>query len=110
LSNEEMKMLEQELEAIMILNKGGVLDDASARQLRADVSPKYLLRHPSFLGGQYRLAGEIVEWGGEPHADMEPMNPAAEERLTAWREELPPAMHGPGDFPWRTTIGGRPGG
>jgi hypothetical protein len=82
----------------------------SARQMRADVSPKYLLRHPSYLGGQYLPAGEIVDWGGEPHANMEPINPAAEERLTAWREALPPAMHGPGDFPWRTTIGGRAGG
>jgi hypothetical protein len=87
--------LEQELGgAITSLNKAGVLDDESARQMRADVSPKYLLRHPSWLGGQYLPAGEIVEWSGEPHADMEPMNPAAEERMAIWRRSRPLAWHG----------------
>jgi hypothetical protein len=53
------------------------------------VKPKYLLRHPAFLDGHYHDRGEVIEYDGVPNAKMEPMNPAAEERLAVWWSALP---------------------
>lgn len=53
--------------------------------------PKYRLLADSFINNTLSKAGEVVDYDGEPGANMEPVDKAAE-RITAVKKSMPKAV------------------
>jgi hypothetical protein len=49
--------------------------------------PQYRLHADHYLGGRIQKAGTVVEYDGNPGAQMEPLDDAARKRLDEWTKE-----------------------